>query len=167
MDNQPPQPPADAGIDLEREIRQGRSFSMAEALGRMAGPGVMKGASPISLRQQAQATVAGLVKERLRDPVGVLADVLIREAQESALLLDHYDQPQRALVAFVRQVLDSEGLLAELVRETDAQWGRVFGERPYFEREGRAPHPDDPYTIASVRTALQELLAALAAAGNT
>jgi len=34
--------------ELEREIRQGRKFSLEEAIGRLAGPGAMKGESPIA-----------------------------------------------------------------------------------------------------------------------
>lgn len=31
-------------------------------------------------------------------------------------------------------------------------------ERPHFELEGAPPHPDDPYTVASVRKSLSDLL---------
>ena len=48
--------------------------------------------------------------------------------------------------------------LDELVREVDVEWGRMMGERPHFEREGSAPHPDDPYTVGTVRNALDEAL---------
>jgi hypothetical protein len=33
----------------------------------------------------------------------------------------------------------------------------MSGERPHFDREGRPPDPDDPYTQESVRTALSQL----------
>ena len=35
-------------------------------------------------------------------------------------------------------------------------------ERPYFEKEGFPHHPEDPYTLESVRNALCELLKQLA-----
>jgi hypothetical protein len=38
------------------------------------------------------------------------------------------------------------------------EWGRVMGERHYFEIEGSPRHPDDPYTVESVRKTLAELL---------
>jgi hypothetical protein len=50
-----------------------------------------------------------------------------------------------------------------VVREADVEWGRVFGERPFFEQEGRPPHPDDPYTLESVRAELTRLAEGLAA----
>jgi hypothetical protein len=53
--------------------------------------------------------------------------------------------------------------LKELVREADAEWGRTFGERPYFDREGQPPHPDDPYTAQSVRAVLERLAESLRA----
>jgi hypothetical protein len=63
----------------------------------------------------------------------------------------------------IRKVLDSEYLLKELVREADVEWGRLSDERPYFEKDGCPPHPDDPYTLESVRTALTLLASGLAA----
>ena len=83
--------------------------------------------------------------------------------RESELLLNNLDQPLVVLASHVRQILDSEYLLKELVRAADVELGRVFGERPHFEKEGCPPHPDDRYTLESVRIALSELLEGLAA----
>jgi hypothetical protein len=74
-----------------------------------------------------------------------------------------FDQPLVVLAAFCRQVLDSDYLLKELVREADVEWGRIQGERPYFGQEGSAPNPDDPYTFESVRKILAEIIQQLAA----
>jgi hypothetical protein len=38
-----------------------------------------------------------------------------------------------------------------------------MGERPYFERKGSPRHPDDPYTVESVRSTLCRILEQLAA----
>jgi hypothetical protein len=48
---------SDADAELEREIRLGRGFNLADAIGRMAGPGAMKGASPVSRKQQAAVEI--------------------------------------------------------------------------------------------------------------
>jgi hypothetical protein len=40
--------------------------------------------------------------------------------------------------------------LKDLAREADVASARVRGERPYFEKEGVPPDPDDPYTFESV-----------------
>jgi hypothetical protein len=165
-DNNPHrQPIADA--DLEQEIRAGRKFSLAEAIGRLAGPGAMKGESPITRKEQAEAQIEAYLDRHLSDTAGALRAVLLRQVCESELLDDKLDQPLAALAAHVRRVLDSEYVLQELVRESDVEWGRVFGERPYFEKEGNAPHKDDPYTIESARAALAQLIEKLAADART
>jgi hypothetical protein len=43
--------------ELEREIRQERKFTLTEAIGRMAGPGAMKGESPVTRLHQAVAEI--------------------------------------------------------------------------------------------------------------
>ena len=70
--------------------------------------------------------------------------------------------PLAFLAAYCRRVLDSDYLLRELVRDADVEWGRLMGERPYFEKEGAPRHPDDPYTVESVRNALSGVLEQLA-----
>jgi hypothetical protein len=88
--------------------------------------------------------------------------VLHRHITGSELLLNNFDQPLVVLASCCQRLLDSEYLLQELVREADVEWGRVMGERPYFEKEGSSHHPDDPYTIESVRRTLSELVKQLA-----
>ena len=148
--------------ELQREIRAGRTFSMAEAIGRLAGSGGLKGGSPVAGRQEAEAAIGLHIRTHLPDVPGVLQDTLLRDVAGSPLLLRDHDQPLAALGAHVRDILASEHLLAELVRSADMEWGRVMGERPFFEREGSPPHPADPYTAASVRRALTGLLETLA-----
>ena len=63
----------------------------------------------------------------------------------------------------MQRILDSDYLLGELVRQCDVEWGRAYGERPYFQKEGSPPHQDDPYTVESVRGSLTALLGTLAA----
>jgi hypothetical protein len=87
---------------------------------------------------------------------------LHRQVQGSELLLNNFDRPLGVLAGYCRRVLDSDYLLKELVRDADVEWGRVMGERPYFERPGSPSDPDDPYTVESVRNALSGLLEQLA-----
>ncbi|AMV28393.1 hypothetical protein VT84_28575 [Gemmata sp. SH-PL17] len=154
--------PSDKDAELEREIRAERKFSLSEAIGRMAGPGMMKGVSPVTRKRQAEIEVQEHIARHLTDAGGVLGTVVLRLFTESEVLLNNLDQPLAALATGIRKVLDSDYLLKELVREADVEWGRVFGERPHFEVEGRPPDPDDPYTHASVRAALTALLETLA-----
>ena len=92
----------------------------------------------------------------------MLTAVLARKVKASELFLKGYEQPIAVLAGCVQQVLASEYLLQELVRQTDVEWGREFGERPYFERPGRPPHADDPFTFESVRRSLTTVAERLA-----
>jgi hypothetical protein len=158
-DKKPPRTEADA--ELEREILRERKFTLAEAIGRLAGPGSMKGASPIPRMQQAGIEIESWLRAHLADAGGTLQGVLSRQVTQSELLLNNFEQPLIVLAGYCQRILDSHYLLEELVREADVEWGRVMGERPYFERAG-SPHPDDPYTVESVRRALMALLEQLA-----
>jgi hypothetical protein len=95
-----------------------------------------------------------------------LGVVLLRGVFASEPFLKNYAQPHVALASCLRRVLDSEYLLKEIVRQADVEWGQINGEQPHFEREGRPPDPDDPYTCASVRAALSRLLETLAPVGG-
>ena len=140
--------------EIEREIRLSRKFSAKEAMAKMAGPGAMKGASPVSPVRQAEVEVGTWLKTHVDDTPGALQLVLHRHVKGSAMLLDNLDRPLIALRNLCEEVLDSDYRLKELVREADVEWARAIDERPHFEREGMPPHPDDPYTIESVRHAL-------------
>jgi hypothetical protein len=155
---------SEADAALEREIRQGRKFTLEEAIGRLAGPGAMKGASPITPLQQADIKVGSWLDSHLVDACGSLRVVLHRRVKGSELLLNNFDQPLVVLASYCREVLRSDYLLTEVVRDADVEWGRVMGERPYFEIEGSPCRREDPYTVESVRNALSGLIEQLAAA---
>jgi hypothetical protein len=121
----------------------------------------MKGASPVSRLQQAQLDVGSWLKSNVEDGTGALPAVLHRHVSDSELLLESPDQPQAALAGYCQQLLSSEYLIKELVREADVEWGRRMDERPHFDREGSPPHPGDPYTVESLRHALSEILGKL------
>jgi hypothetical protein len=95
------------------------------------------------------------------DAGGALKVVLGRHVKRSDLLLDNFDQPLVVLAGYCKRVLESDYLLAEFVRDADVEWARVMGERPYLEQAGSPGHPDDPYTVESVRNALCGLLTQL------
>jgi hypothetical protein len=168
MSDTPDKPPADkqrseADAELEREVRQGRKFSLAEAIGRLAGPGAMKGVSPIARQHQAEVEIENWLRRHLATAEDALGVVLLRHVKASELLLYNYDQPLIVLAACCHQILDSDDLLKRLVRASDVEWGQVFGQQPYFEESGAPPNPDDPYTLESVRAALSRLIEELAA----
>lgn len=148
----------DADTEVEREVRQSRKFSPQEAMARMAGPGAMKGASPISEQQQAENEIATWLGSHLADVDGGLKAVLHRQLKGSRQLLENIDRPLAVLADHCRRIAASDELLSEVVREADVEWGRSMDERPHFNKPGVLAHPDDPYTPESVRALLAEML---------
>ncbi|WP_375787346.1 hypothetical protein ACE10Z_07450 [Bradyrhizobium sp. Pha-3] len=149
---------SEADAELEREIRQGRKFTAQEAMGRMIGPGAMKGGSAVPRVQEAETGIGTWLRSNLTDSTGALQELLHRQLKGSELLLNNLDQPLLALADYCKQVLASDHRLEELVREADVEWGRRMDERPHFNREGSPAHPDDPYTNDTVRMALGEVV---------
>ncbi|MCA9236168.1 MAG: hypothetical protein KDA44_11900 [Planctomycetales bacterium] len=161
MDESPPPPPDDEH-ELELQIREHRKFSLAEAIGRLGGGDLMKGASPVTVRRQAELIVEDYLEKHLRDAEGALEVVLLRQVAASSILLESgYEEPLIGLGKFCQRLLDSPSRLSDLVREVDAQWGRLYQERPYFQRPGQPPHADDPYTVESVSRQMTQLLTTL------
>ncbi|MGD9633822.1 MAG: hypothetical protein AB7G28_00645 [Pirellulales bacterium] len=148
---------------IEREIREGRKFTLEEAICRLAGPGALKGESPVARLQQAELEIGAWLRTHLADAGGALEVVLHRRVKGSELLLANFDQPLVVLASYCQQLLNSDYQLQELVREADVEWGRLMGERPYFEIAGSESHPDDPYTVDKVRGALAAVLQQLEA----
>src|SRR3954447_4234277 len=148
--------------ELESEIRKGRGFSPQQALGRMAGPGAMKGASPVSRQQQPEIQIGTWLGSHVTDDTGALKSVLLRHIKGSERLLNNVDRPLVALAEACTRILASDELLREVVREADVEWGRLMVERPHFEEEGFSPRPEDPYTLGSVRKTLNEAVGKLA-----
>jgi len=152
----------DENEEIEGEIRANRKFSLNEAIGRLAGGDFMKGGTPVSRKRQAELQIEEYLRRHLVDSGSALRSVLLRHLGET-LLNGDYEQPLAVLAEYVPRALTSEHLLNEIVREADAEWGRTHDERPYFQQPGRPPHPEDPYTLDSVRLALSQLRERLAA----
>ena len=72
MSGDEPERPTEADADLQREIRAERKFTLGEAIGRMAGPGSMKGASPVTPHQQAASEIETWLRANLTDAGGAL-----------------------------------------------------------------------------------------------
>lgn len=160
--NEPPDDQQQRDRELEREIREHRKFSLAEAIGRMGGGDLMKGASPVTRERQAELLLERFLESHLRDSEGALHRVLLRRAVASEEMLeDSYDRPLLAPAKYCQRLLDSETGLQSFVRAVDAEWGRMYLERPRFERPGQPPADDDPYTHDSVATKLRRLLSEL------
>ena len=162
MSKNKPQPKQFDTKAFEREALSGREFSLAEAIGRLGGGDLLKGASPVTRKRQVEVAIDLFLEEHLIDPEGALLIVLERRVEQSMSLTEaSYDQPFAALAEMVEGILDRADGLRDFVTEVDAKWGRMYLERPHFQRAGRPPDSDDPYTFDSVRKTLESLLEAL------
>ena len=158
MSDEQPQTPDPEDAELEREVRSQRKFSLDEAIGRAAGD-LLKGASPVTRKRQAELAIRQCLEAHLSDSGGALGIELLRRVGESTRLLEGgYERPLAALAEIVEEILGSPERLRRLVRRVDAEWGRMHSQRPYFERGEAPPDAADPYTIASVRATLASLL---------
>ncbi|QQE65617.1 hypothetical protein GFS31_23050 [Leptolyngbya sp. BL0902] len=153
-----PSPTDLSDAEIQQDIRRGRPFSLAEAIGQEAG-GFMKGESPVPKLVQAQGEAIQILKANLEDLEGALQQVLIRWLEDDTIRLSrHVDEPIEAVKDLLRAVLASPETLYNLVHQTDVLWGRLYDERPHFQKPGQTPHPDDEYTHESVRAALMACL---------
>ncbi len=154
----------DDATDVEREARSGLKFSLAKAIGQLGGGDLMKGASPVTRKRQVELATDLFLEEHLVDPEGALLVVLERRFRESMSLTEEsYDHPLAALTGIVEGILSREDRLQSFVTRVDAEWGRIYLERPHFQQPGQRPHRDDPYTFTSVRATLSSLLETLRA----
>ena len=148
--------------EVEREVLSHGHSSLASAIGRAGGGDMMKGASPVTAKRQAELELEHLLEAHLRDAEGALLVVLQRRVRESGDLLEaSWERPRRVLIRITEHLLASEQRLQAFVRAVDAEWGRIYLERPHFQRPGQKPHRDDPYTFSSVRGTLTGLLETL------
>jgi hypothetical protein len=152
---------SEAEAQLEQAIRRSRKPGVKDLMAHIAGPGALKGASPVSPVLQAETEIGTWLGRNLADGSGALKVVLRRRLKGSPLLLDNLDRPLLALAEYCRTLLAADNLLKDIVGEADVEWGRSMDERPYFDREGATPHADDPYTLESVRKTLSEALGRL------
>ena len=148
----------DEDLESQTEILTGREFSLAEVIGREGGS-FLKGESPIPRLLQAKTEINLFIDRNLIDSSGALKAVLqTLVATDEAYVSRHLDSPLDALREFLELLVHNPHHLYDFVKQVDVQWGRFFGERPYFQQPGHAPHPDDEYTHESVHQQLVELM---------
>lgn len=157
----PSNPESTSDAALQQDILAGRTFSLADAIGR-EGSGFLKGESTIPKLVQAKTEVVVFIRTHLADSSGVLQAVLQDAIQADDLRVSTYiNSPLFALRDMLQEVLGHPELFYDLVHQVDVRWGRMYGERPYFQKPGEPPHPEDEYSHESVRIQLEDLLNAL------
>lgn len=143
---------------IEQDARAGHEFSLAELIGREGGD-FLKGESPIPKLVQASTEINRFIVHHLSDSSGCLQSVLQTWVTlDEAKVSQHLDDPLRALEEMIISILENEQLLYELVKQVDFKWGQLYQEKPYFQRPGQPPHPEDEYSHESVYQVLSEFL---------
>ncbi|MEL6779396.1 MAG: hypothetical protein AAFO06_19300 [Cyanobacteria bacterium J06597_16] len=148
--------------DLEREIRLGRKFSMAEALGREGGS-FMKGESTIPRPLRAKHTINQFITQHLRDPSSALSTTLQTWTNNDIRVSKQLDTPLIALAQILESLLGEAVTFSEFSRQVAIAQSHITGDRPYFQAPGSEPHPNADYTHHTIQTELLELLATLEA----
>ncbi len=136
--------------EIRRDALRGREFTLADVIGQEGGS-FMKGESPVPKLVQLKTEINTFINLNLPDVSGALQAVLYRWVDEdTARISKHLDAPLQALLGLLESIVENPSILHELVRQVDMLWGEMNDERPYFQRPGQSPHPDDEYTHESV-----------------
>lgn len=146
--------------DLQREIRQNRKFSLAEAIGREGGS-FMKGESAVPRPVRAANAIKQFLDSQLADPSSAFATALFNWATTDIRVSRQLDTPLVALTQILESLLNEPTTFYEFFRQTAIAHSAITGDRPHFQTPGKPPHPNADYTHRSVQTQLLELLQAI------
>lgn len=146
---------------VENMIRSKRKFSLAAGLSDQAA-GIFEGASSVPLVLKLKTEMKQFIRANVSDSSGALKRVLEQLLDDNEpLVVSHSKKPLEALQKIITTILSDDDRLYEFVRRVDQQYGKMYQERPYFQRPGQEPHQDDEYTHASVRLVLEEVICKL------
>ncbi len=143
---------------IRRDILLDRKFSIAEAIGREGG-NFLKGHSPISRLDQTISLINVFIGNNLNDSSRILMSVLQTTVKDDRIrIAESIEKPLEYLHNLIKSFIDNRELLYELTREVDFKWGQINNEKPYFQKPGDEPHPDDEYSHEIVEGMLKGLL---------
>jgi hypothetical protein len=146
---------------IEQEIRGSRTGSFENALLRESGD-FLKGGSPVPLLLQAETEISLYINRNVPDKFGALREVLIQHVKRSkTTIAATLDTPLLALKKIIVEIITHDNIFYDFVREVDSAYGRLFQEKPYFQKPGEPPHPEDEYTHESVKIALTKVISEL------
>lgn len=148
----------DETLDLQKDILSGRTFSIAEVIGR-EGSSFMKGESPVPRVVQVLTEINLFIQQHLPDISGIVQAILFAWVKSDDARVSRYlNSPLMALQEIVENITTDADTLYEFVRQVDCKWGEMNGERPHFQKPGQEPHPDDEFTHESVQIQLSQFL---------
>src|SRR5262245_53941261 len=105
MNEEPAVQRSETDAELQRQTLSDRKLSLSEAIGSLAGPGSMKGASPIPRKHQAEMEIDSWLRHHLPDVSGAFRTVLFRRVKTHELLLNNFEQPLIVLAGCIQQTL--------------------------------------------------------------
>ncbi len=143
--------------DLQTEIRLGRKFSLAEAIGREGGS-FMQGESAVPRPLRAAAELNRFITTHLHEPTGALATTLYTWSTNDIRVSRQLDTPLVALAQIVRSLLAEPTIFWEFARQVAIAHSRLTGDRPYFQQPGQPAPPDAEHTHQSITQSLTALL---------
>lgn len=119
----------------------------------------LKGESPVPKIVQLKTEINFFIKNNLKDLSGSLQAVLQDWVNISDdKISSNRENPLNALSLIIEEIISNDNLYYEFVRQVDLKWGQMYQERPYFQKPGQIPHPEDEYTHDSVKIQLLDLL---------
>lgn len=142
--------------EIQRDILSGQKYSLASAIAREGG-NFLKGESPVPKLVQVTTEINLFIDRHLPDSTGALQLVLKHWVKGDPLVSQNLEFPLKGLAQILEKILNNEELFYEMVRQADVKWGQMYKERPYFQKPGQPPHPDDEYTHESVKEKLSSL----------
>lgn len=149
----------DQDLELQKDIYQGREFTLADFIAKEGGD-FLKGESPVPKIVQLKTEINFFIKNNLKDLSGSLQAVLQDWVNISDdKISSNRENPLNALSLIIEEIISNDNLYYEFVRQVDLKWGQMYQERPYFQKPGQPPHPEDEYTHESVKIQLLDLLA--------
>lgn len=143
--------------EIRQEVFRERQFGIADILAQQGG-GFLKGESPVPKFKQLKAEMQVFVSKHLQDSTGALQSVLHNLIEDNDEGVNKYeDNPLMALAEMIDNFLSNPSIFYEFVRQVDLKWGQMYQERPFFQKPGQLPHPDDEYSHESVKEQLLKL----------
>lgn len=142
--------------NLQKEIRDGRKFTLAEAIGRESGS-FMKGESSIPRPLRAATQINQFITKHSTDPAGALPTTLCTWANNDIRVSRQLDTPLVALAQIIESTLNEPASFCELARQVVIAHSQLTGDRPYFQSFGQPPHPKAEYTHDAISAELLQL----------
>lgn len=148
---------------IQREIREQRKFSLAEAIGREGGS-LLKGESTIPRPLRAITEINQFITTHMSDPTSALTTTLQAWAGDDIRVSRQLDTPLVALAQMVESILTQPTMLCEFARQVAIAHSQLTGDdivfpSPIRPRQLLNQLPREPaYPCTAISSELSTLL---------